>query len=282
MRKSIFTGMVMCAATITTFGTSGLSHMNVKADTEAPTPNLQMLQATDLNLKQRIMELRSHRHASKVKRTQLASLRTQAANVESQITSIQVKQSEAAASSAAASSAAASSQAAAQSVAASLAAASSAAASLAAASSQAAAQSAAASSAAASSQAAAQSAAASSAAAASSQVVAQSASTPTPSSASSSASSDGSGLNMNQTSGTVDVNALGAYLASHKGIYSAEKWARIICRESNGRVDAQNASSGAYGVLQLLGHGEYRGMTLGAQLQMAMPLPASAWAETNY
>ena len=250
----------MCAATITTFGTSGLSHMNVKADTEAPTPNLQMLQATDLNLKQRIMELRSHRHASKVERTQLASLRTQDANVESQITSIQVKQSEAAASSAAASSAAASSQAAAQSVAAS--------------------------SAAAASQAAAQSAAASSAAAASSQVVAQSASTPTPSSASSSstssASSDGSGLNMNQTSGTVDVNALGAYLASHKGIYSAEKWASIIYRESNGRVDAQNASSGAYGVLQLLGHGEYRGMTLGAQLQMAMPLPASAWAETNY
>ena len=273
----------MCAATITTFGTSGSSHMNVKADTEAPTPNLQMLQATDLNLKQRIMELRSHRHASKVNRTQLASLRTQAANVESQITSIQVKQSEAAASSAAASSAAASSQAAAQSVAASLAAASSqAAAQSAAASSQAAAQSAAASSAAASSQAAAQSAAASSAAAASSQVVVQSASTPTPSSASSSASSDGSGLNMNQTSGTVDVNALGAYLASHKGIYSAEKWARIIYRESNGRVDAQNPSSGAYGVLQLLGHGEYRGMTLGAQLQMAMPLPASAWAETNY
>lgn len=87
---------------------------------------------------------------------------------------------------------------------------------------------------------------------------------------------------MNQTSGTVDVNALGAYLASHKGIYSAEKWASIIYRESNGRVDAQNPSSGAYGVLQLLGHGEYRGMTLGAQLQMAMPLPASAWAETNY
>ena len=265
----------MCAATVATFGTSGLTHMNVKADTEAQAPNLQMLQATDLNLKQRITELKSHRHASKVKRDQLASLRTQDANVESQITSIQAKQqSEAAARSAAASfaaaasSAAAASQAAAQSAAASQAAASSAAAS------QAAAQSAAASS----------QAAAQSAAAASSQAAAQSAaaSQATAQSAVSSASSDGSGLNMNQTSGTVDVNALGAYLASHKGIYSAEKWASIIYRESNGRVDAQNASSGAYGVLQLLGHGEYRGMTLGAQLQMAMPLPATAWAETNY
>jgi len=264
----------MCAATVATFGTSGLSHMNVKADTKAPAPNLQMLQATDLNLKQRIMELKHHRHVSNANRAQLASLRTQDANVESQITSIQAKQqSEAAARSAAASSAAAASQAAAQSAAASQAAASSAAASLAAASS-AAASLAAAQSAAASSQAAAQS-----AANAASQTAAQSNSTPTPSS---SASSDGSGLNMNQTSGTVDVNALGAYLASHKGIYSAEKWARIIYRESNGRVDAQNPSSGAYGVLQLLGHGEYRGMTLGAQLQMAMPLPASAWAETNY
>ena len=268
MRKSTFTGMFMCAATVATFGTSGLAHMNVKADTKAPAPNLQMLQATDLNLKQRITELKHHRHVSNANRAQLASLRTQDANVESQITSIQAEQqSEAAARSAAASSAAASS-AAASSAAASSAAASSAAASSAAASL------AAAQSAAASSQAAAQS-----AANAASQTAAQSNSTPTPSS---SASSDGSGLNMNQTSGTVDVNALGAYLASHKGIYSAEKWARIIYRESNGRVDAQNASSGAYGVLQLLGHGEYRGMTLGAQLQMAMPLPASAWAETNY
>ena len=274
MRKStFFTGMFMCAATVATFGTSGLAHMNVKADTKAPAPNLQMLQATDLNLKQRIMELKHHRHVSNANRAQLASLRTQDANVESQITSIQAEQqSEAAARSAAASSAAAASQAAAQSAAASSAAASSAAASLAAAQSAAASSQAAAQSAAASSQAAAQSAAAS-------QATAQSNSTPTPSS---SASSDGSGLNMNQTSGTVDVNALGAYLASHKGIYSAEKWARIIRRESNGRVDAQNPSSGAYGVLQLLGHGEYRGMTLGAQLQMAMPLPASAWAETNY
>ena len=265
----------MCAATVATFGTSGLAHMNVKADTKAPAPNLQMLQATDLNLKQRIMELKHHRHVSNANRAQLASLRTQDANVESQITSIQAEQqSEAAARSAAAASQAAAQSAAASSAAASSAAASSAAASLAAAQSAAASSQAAAQSAAASSQAAAQS-----AANAASQTAAQSNSTPTPSS---SASSDGSGLNMNQTSGTVDVNALGAYLASHKGIYSAEKWARIIYRESNGRVDAQNASSGAYGVLQLLGHGEYRGMTLGAQLQMAMPLPASAWAETNY
>lgn len=271
MRKSILTGMFMCAATVATVGTSGLAHMNVKADIEAPTPNLQMLQATDVNYKQRIMALQSHRHTSNVKRTQLASLRTQDANVESQIISIQAKQqSEAAASSAAASSAAASSSAASS-------AASEQAASSAAASSQAAAQSAAASSAA-STQAAATSSKATATASAPDQ--SSSASSSSSSSASSSSSND-SGLNMNQTSGTVDINALGAYLANHKGIYSAEKWARIIYRESNGHVDAQN-SSGAYGVLQLLGHGEYRGMTLGAQLQMIMPLPASAWAETNY
>lgn len=263
----------MCAATAATVGTSSVDSMNVQADIEAPTTNLQMLQATDLNVKQRIIALRSHRHTSKVKRAQLAALRSQDANIESQITSIQTKQqSDAAARSAAASSAAASSQAAAKSSAASSAAAEQAARS--AASSQAAAQSAAAAS----------SAAAKQAAATSSKETAT-ASAPASSSSSSSASSSSSndsGLNMNQTSGTVNINALGAYLANHKGIYSAEKWAGIIYRESNGHVDAQNPSSGAYGVLQLLGHGEYRGMTLGAQLQMLMPLPASAWAETNY
>lgn len=85
------------------------------------------------------------------------------------------------------------------------------------------------------------------------------------------------GLDMNQTTGTVDINALANWLATNKGTYSASYWAYIINRESRGNVDAMNPSSGAYGVLQLYGHGEWPGMTLGQQLQMAMPLPASAW-----
>lgn len=90
------------------------------------------------------------------------------------------------------------------------------------------------------------------------------------------------GLDLNQTSGTVNVSALANYLAERKGTFSAGQWANIIMRESRGSVTATNASSGAYGVLQLLGHGEHPGMTLGEQINMAMPLPASAWAETAY
>ncbi len=90
------------------------------------------------------------------------------------------------------------------------------------------------------------------------------------------------GLDMNQTTGTVNIQALGDWLEQNKGTFTSAQWQNIIRRESMGRVDIQNSSSGAYGVLQLLGHGEYRGMTLGEQLQMAMPLPASAWAQTAY
>lgn len=90
-----------------------------------------------------------------------------------------------------------------------------------------------------------------------------------------------SGLDLNQTSGSVNVTALANYLAQHKGTFSAGQWANIIMRESGGSLTAQNPS-GAYGVLQLLGHGEHPDMTLGQQIQMAMPLPASAWAETAY
>lgn len=90
------------------------------------------------------------------------------------------------------------------------------------------------------------------------------------------------GLDMNQTTGTVNIPALGDWLEQNKGTFTSAQWQNIIRRESMGRVDIQNSSSGAYGVLQLLGHGEYRGMTLGEQLQMAMPLPASAWAQTAY
>lgn len=95
--------------------------------------------------------------------------------------------------------------------------------------------------------------------------------TPTPSQA--------GGIDLNQTSGSVDVNALANYLAGAgmSAGYSASEWAYIIQRESNGSVTATNASSGAYGVLQLLSHGEYQGMTLGEQINMARGLPAGSW-----
>lgn len=87
------------------------------------------------------------------------------------------------------------------------------------------------------------------------------------------------GIDLNQTSGSVDINALASYLAGAgmSAGYSASEWAYIISRESNGSVTATNASSGAYGALQLLGHGEYQGMTLGEQINMARGLPAGSW-----
>lgn len=86
-------------------------------------------------------------------------------------------------------------------------------------------------------------------------------------------------IDLNQTSGSVDVNALANYLAGAgmSAGYSASEWAYIIQRESTGNVTATNASSGAYGALQLLGHGEYQGMTLGEQIDMARGLPRGSW-----
>ena len=104
------------------------------------------------------------------------------------------------------------------------------------------------------------------------QAVAQTAQTATTASA--------SGLNLSQTSGAVDINALANYMVSNTANaagYSASEWAYIISRESGGNVSAMNASSGAYGALQLLGHGEYQGMPLSEQAQMAGKLPAGSW-----
>ena len=92
--------------------------------------------------------------------------------------------------------------------------------------------------------------------------------------------STASGLNLSQTSGAVDVNALANYMVNNTANaagYSASEWAYIITRESGGNVSAMNASSGAYGALQLLGHGEYQGMPLSEQAQMAGKLPAGSW-----
>ena len=106
------------------------------------------------------------------------------------------------------------------------------------------------------------------------QAVAQTAQTSTATTASA------SGLNLSQTSGAVDINALANYMVSNTANaagYSASEWAYIISRESGGNVSAMNASSGAYGALQLLGHGEYQGMPLSEQAQMAGKLPAGSW-----
>ena len=92
--------------------------------------------------------------------------------------------------------------------------------------------------------------------------------------------STATGLNLSQTSGAVDINALANYMVSNTANaagYSASEWAYIISRESGGNVSAMNASSGAYGALQLLGHGEYQGMPLSEQAQMAGKLPAGSW-----
>ena len=94
------------------------------------------------------------------------------------------------------------------------------------------------------------------------------------------------GIDLSQTTGSVDIQALATYMVSNtpnSGGYSVAQWENIIYRESHGIVDVHNqGGSGAYGVFQLLGHGEYQGMTLGEQIDMANTLPASAWAETAY
>lgn len=93
-----------------------------------------------------------------------------------------------------------------------------------------------------------------------------------------------SGLNMSQTSGQVDIQALANYMASNTANaagYSASEWAYIITHESNGGIDSVNSSSGAYGAFQLLGHGEYAGMTLAEQIAMASKLPAGSWVVYN-
>lgn len=104
-------------------------------------------------------------------------------------------------------------------------------------------------------------------------------STPEPTPAQEVPSAPVGGIDLNQTSGSVDINALANYLAKAgmSAGYSASEWAYIIQHESNGSVTATNASSGAYGALQLLGHGEYQGMTLGAQIDMARGLPRGSW-----
>jgi LysM repeat protein len=57
-------------------------------------------------------------------------------------------------------------------------------------------------------------------------------------------------------------------MAAKTGV-SAATWQAIINRESGGNGSAVNASSGAYGYFQLLGHGEHAGMSAAEQVNMA-------------
>lgn len=97
------------------------------------------------------------------------------------------------------------------------------------------------------------------------------------------ATASAGGLDLNQTSGNVDINALASYMAARGTAagYSASEWAYIIEHESQGSLTATNPSSGAFGCFQLLGHGEYAGMTLGEQIEMAAKLPAGSWVVYN-
>lgn len=74
-------------------------------------------------------------------------------------------------------------------------------------------------------------------------------------------------------------------MAAKTGV-SAATWQQIINRESGGNANAVNASSGAYGYFQLLGHGEHAGMSASEQVNMAADVykaqGMSAWSETAY
>lgn len=72
-------------------------------------------------------------------------------------------------------------------------------------------------------------------------------------------------------------------MAASTGV-SADQWTYIINAESGGNPNAVNSSSGAYGLFQLLGHGEYPGMSLEEQISMAVGVYQSqglrAWVVT--
>jgi hypothetical protein len=57
-------------------------------------------------------------------------------------------------------------------------------------------------------------------------------------------------------------------MAANTGV-SPDKWVSVIMMESGGNPNACNSSSGAYGLFQLLGHGEYSGMSIDEQIAMA-------------
>jgi len=82
-----------------------------------------------------------------------------------------------------------------------------------------------------------------------------------------------------------DAEYAASRMSSATGV-SYDTWYKIIMRESGGNAQAVNPSSGAYGILQLYGHGEYVGMSLDAQIEMAINLYNNGglahWAQTAY
>lgn len=93
----------------------------------------------------------------------------------------------------------------------------------------------------------------------------------TTSAASTTTSSAASTSNSSASTTSSNVSASGAAqaMAQRTGV-SASTWQAIINRESGGNPNATNASSGAYGLFQLLGHGEHQGMSVSEQVDMAV------------
>lgn len=81
------------------------------------------------------------------------------------------------------------------------------------------------------------------------------------------------------------ASSVAQQMAAKTGV-SATTWQQIINRESGGNANAVNASSGAYGYFQLLGHGEHVGMSASEQVNMAADVykaqGMAAWSETAY
>ncbi|ANQ65211.1 transglycosylase family protein [Staphylococcus equorum] len=70
------------------------------------------------------------------------------------------------------------------------------------------------------------------------------------------------------TTNTSSIDSVAQQMAERTGV-SAAQWKGVIQRESGGNANAVNASSGAYGLFQLLGHGEHAGMSVEAQMDAA-------------
>ncbi|HJG40655.1 MAG TPA: transglycosylase family protein, partial [Staphylococcus saprophyticus] len=82
------------------------------------------------------------------------------------------------------------------------------------------------------------------------------------------------------TTSTSSIDAIANQMAERTGV-SASQWKGVIQRESGGNANAVNASSGAYGLFQLLGHGEHAGMSVQDQIDKAVEVynnqGAGAW-----
>lgn len=82
------------------------------------------------------------------------------------------------------------------------------------------------------------------------------------------------------TTDTSSIDAIANQMAERTGV-SAAQWKGVMQRESGGNAHAVNSSSGAYGLFQLLGHGEHAGMSVEDQMDAAVGVyqsqGAGAW-----